>query len=317
MPERPKLFDVPCPMCGSDGSNTLFYAVDRLGLADGSFRLAECAECGLAFLSPRPEESQLGGYYPKTYWGGRQKGLKELLRAFEERAKEAYKLRAVEEAKLSPCRIIDIGCGRGEFLALLRGKGFEALGLEPGEEAARRGREEYGIEITHGTLGSARLPESSFGAATLWHVLEHLPDPLSALKEIRAALVPGGRLFVAVPDFGSWQAERFREGWFGVDAPRHLTHFTRGTLRAMLEKAGFRVGMVIEGGPRYETAMLVRSLFPDLNREKLDALEAGAASKYFYKAAQLVLDIGILPAGAVLSASGRGCTFTAVAEKEC
>ena len=315
MPRLPELFDTACPLCGSDGSNTLFYAVDRLGLAPGSFRLAECAECGLAFLSPRPDESELGGYYPRTYWGGRQSGIKELLRAFEERSKEAYKLKAVRQAGLGPCRIIDIGCGRGEFLALLRGRGFEVFGLEPGLEAARRGRDEYGIGITHGTLGGVRLPESFYGAATLWHVLEHLPDPLSALEEIRAALVPGGRLLVAVPDFGSWQAARFRQDWFGVDAPRHLTHFTRETLRKMLEKAGFRVCMVTEGGPRYETAMLVRSLFPGLNRRKLDALEAGAASKYFYKAAQLLLDMGLLPAGAVLSASGRGCTFTAVAEK--
>jgi 2-polyprenyl-3-methyl-5-hydroxy-6-metoxy-1,4-benzoquinol methylase len=306
---------VPCPLCGSKEGKGLFTATDRLGLAKGIFTVFKCGSCGLSYLNPRPDESELGGYYPATYWGDRQKGLREYIRRLEEQAKERYKVQTLMKAGLSPCRIIDIGCGRGEFLAPLREKGFEVHGLEPGEEAARRGSSEYGIDIMHGTLGSAKLPDSYYDAATLWHVLEHLPDPLGALGEISGALRTGGRLFVAVPDFGSWQAGRFKEDWFGVDAPRHLTHFTRRTLAAMLEKAGFRVLMTFEGGARYETAMFVRSLFPGLNRRKLETLDAGTASKYIYKAAQLFLDIGLLPFGALISATGRGCTIVMVSEK--
>ena len=306
---------VACPLCKSSEGRSLFEATDRLGLAKGSFTVFQCGSCGLAYLNPRPDQSELGGYYPSTYWGGRQKGLREYIRAKEEESKERYKLQALERAGVSSGRVIDIGCGRGEFLAYLQKKGFVVHGLEPGDEAARQGKEEYGLDIIHGTLGSAKLPDSYFDAATLWHVLEHLPDPLAALTEVRGALKPGGRLFIAVPDFGGWQAEFFKEGWFGVDAPRHLTHFTRHTLASMLEEAGFRVRMTIGGGIRYETVILTRSLFPGLNRRKLDALEGGRASKYIYKAAQLVMDIGLLPFGALITATGRGCTFVMVSEK--
>ena len=310
-----RMKEAPCPLCNSTEGKGLFEATDRLGLAKGQFTVFQCGSCGLAYLNPRPDDSELGGYYPGTYWGGRQKGLREYLRGLEEQTKERYKLEALAKAGCGPCRIIDIGCGRGEFLAPLREKGFEVHGLEPGEEAARRGRTEYGIDIMHGTLGSAKLPDSYYDAATLWHVLEHLPDPMGALRDIKGSMKSGGRLFIAVPDFGGWQARVFKENWFGVDAPRHLTHFTRRSLTAMLEKAGFRVLMTSEGGVRYETAMLVRSLVPGLNRRKLDALESGRISKYIYKAAQLVLDIGLLPFGALISATGRGCTFVMVSEK--
>jgi SAM-dependent methyltransferase len=307
---------VACPLCKSREGRSLFEATDRLRLAKGSFTVFQCGSCGLAYLNPRPDQSELGGYYPGTYWGGRQKGLREFIRAKEEESKERYKLQALEKAGVSQGRVIDIGCGRGEFLAFLKKKGFDVQGLEPGDEAARQGKVEYGLDIIHGTLGSVKLPDSYFDAATLWHVLEHLPDPMAALTELHGVLKTGGHLFIAVPDFGGWQAGVFKEDWFGVDAPRHLTHFTRRTLAGMLEKAGFRVRMTIGGGIRYETVILARSLFPGLNRRKLDALEGGRASKYIYKAAQLLLDIGLLPFGALITATGRGCTFVMISEKQ-
>jgi SAM-dependent methyltransferase len=197
----------------------------------------------------------------------------------------------------------------------MRERGFEVEGIEPGAEGARRGREDFGIDITHGTLDGASLPVGRYDAVTMWHVLEHLPEPLSALRAINRALALGGVLVVALPDFGSWQAVRFCERWFGVDAPRHLTHFTRASLGMMLAKAGFSEPAFAPAGARYETAMLVRSLWPGLNYRKLDALEKDLPSKYFYKMGQMALDIGLLPAGAFISASGRGVAFTAHASK--
>jgi len=307
--------NVNCPLCSQDNAAPVFTAEDRLRLAPDSFTLVRCAGCGLVYLNPRPDDRELLGYYPETYWGDRQKGVREILRGLEERFKEAYKVRAVARAGLAHGRVLDVGCGRGEFLAMLRGKGFEVVGLEPGPEAARRGAEEYGLDIINGSLGQARLPEASFDAATLWHVLEHLPDPLGALMELRKALKPGGMLFVAAPDFGSWQAGRYEADWLGVDAPRHLTHFTRQTLSAMLSRAGFGEAVYHDGGVRYEAAMLVRSAWPGLNYKKLAALGAGRTSRYLYKAVQLALDAALLPAGLLIGLAGRGCTFVAVSRK--
>jgi len=308
------MVEVNCPLCGENRPEPLFQARDRLGLAKGEFSLVGCASCGMVYVNPRPGEDELAGYYPKTYWGERQAGVRELFRGVEERLKEGYKLRAVRRAGLAGGKILDVGCGRGEFLYLLKTRGFEVTGLEPGAEAAGRGREELGLDIINGTLGGAELPVSAFDAATMWHVLEHLPEPLAALRELYAALKPGGVLLVALPDFGSRQAEIFRERWFGIDAPRHLAHFTRAKLSEMLKRAGFRPVAFYPGGARYETAMLVRSLFPALNEKKLRALGSGSPLKYVYKAAQLALDAALLPAGLLLDGA-RGSTFTAAARK--
>jgi predicted SAM-dependent methyltransferase len=75
----------------------------------------------------------------------------------------------------------------------------------------------------------------------MWHSLEHVHDPLSILREAYQLLVPQGRLVIAVPNIESWPYRWFGRSWFGLDLPRHLTHFCPGTLRAMLECAGFRV----------------------------------------------------------------------------
>lgn len=290
----------------------LFSARDRLGLSTEDHPVVKCGSCGMVYMEPRPDDESLMGFYPREYWGGRVDGAGELVRAVEERLKEGYKLRAVGIAGLTGGRVLDIGCGRGEFIALLAARGFDTAGLEPGEEAARRGRE-AGLNIMHGGVGSVTIPDANFDAVTMWHVLEHMPQPLAALSEVKNMLRPGGRLIVALPDFGGWQATRYGSGWFGIDAPRHLSHFTRETFTAMAGKAGFRVERFVSCGARYETTILVRSMFPGLNRRKLDALERGLPSRYIYKAAQLLLDLALLPAGAALVASGAGSTFVAVA----
>ena len=126
-------------------------------------------------FKPASGRGQAHGEYPKTYWGGKQRGVKDLFRRAEERLKENYKLKALKKCGIESGRVLDVGCGRGEFPALLKKRGFQVAGLETGEEAVRRGREDFGIEITNGTLAGSDFPENSFDAVTMWHVLEHLP----------------------------------------------------------------------------------------------------------------------------------------------
>src|SRR5205823_10757107 len=83
---------------------------------------------------------------------------------------------------------------------------------------------------------------ASFDVITMWHSLEHVHHPMKILREAHRLLVPGGRLLVAVPNIDSLPFRWFGSAWYGLDLPRHLTHFAPWTLHLMLERAGFRPG---------------------------------------------------------------------------
>jgi SAM-dependent methyltransferase len=95
-----------------------------------------------------------------------------------------------------------------------------------------------GLTLHAGTLPGAALPPESFDVVTMWQALEHVPSPRATLAAVRELLSPGGRLLVVLPRLDSLEARWFGSAWFGLELPRHLTHFTAATLRRHLEAAG-------------------------------------------------------------------------------
>jgi SAM-dependent methyltransferase len=132
-----------------------------------------------------------------------------------------------------------VGCGDGLLLAAFVDQGHEGVGTERRGNPARQGLAAPRIRIISGDLADAALPEGSFDLCVYWHVLEHLADPRASLLEARRVLKPGGRLVVAVPNLDSLQARWFGPHWFHLDIPRHLFHFTPGSLSALLARSGF------------------------------------------------------------------------------
>jgi SAM-dependent methyltransferase len=101
-----------------------------------------------------------------------------------------------------------------------------------------------GLPALLGSLPHADLRPRTFDVVTMWHSLEHVHDPMTALREAYRLLAPGGRLLVAVPNIDSLAFRWFGSAWYGLDLPRHLTHFAPWTLQLMLERVGFRVGPI-------------------------------------------------------------------------
>jgi SAM-dependent methyltransferase len=122
--------------------------------------------------------------------------------------------------------------------------GWSVTGLDAAATAVNRIRDELGFPALLGSLPHPELTPGSFDVVTMWHSLEHVHDPLAVLREARRVHVPGGRLIAAVPNIESLPFYVFGRSWFGLDLPRHLTHFSPKTLRAMLEVAGFHVQSV-------------------------------------------------------------------------
>jgi len=135
-------------------------------------------------------------------------------------------------------RLLDVGCGAGEFLAHARVLGWNVTGLEVDPGAAKLAAT-LGIEVVQAPLEHAGIPSTSFDAVTMNHVIEHLHDPEATLREVHRVLRPGGVLWLATPNIDSPLLRRIGARWRGLEPPRHLLLFNRRALSAMLEAAGF------------------------------------------------------------------------------
>lgn len=232
-----------CLACGCPLTRQGMTAVDRLHGTPGDFTVVTCGECGSGRTLPEASGAEIARYYPTTYSPYEpaarpiERGLSMLIRRWQ--GYRALRRRPLDQLALAPeRRAIDVGCGRGDLASHLATKGWDMLGVEPSEQAASAARSE-GVSVLTGVLATVDLPQDSFGAAVFQQSLEHTEEPLEDLRRIRAALLPGGVVSIAVPNFGGRQARRFRTNWFHLDVPRHRTHFTAAGLEAVLERAGF------------------------------------------------------------------------------
>jgi SAM-dependent methyltransferase len=134
--------------------------------------------------------------------------------------------------------VLDIGAGPGRLVSALNDAGFHAAGIDPSRRSVALAHQ-AGLPVERRDL--FEHAESQLDAAVLWHVLEHLDDPPTALVTVRGWLRPGGLLLVGVPNLASMQAELAGEGWLHLDAPRPRVHFTADGLRRLLVRSGFDV----------------------------------------------------------------------------
>lgn len=170
---------VACDLCGSDDSEPLFRARDRLHGCTGVFTYVRCNRCGLVYMNPRIVPEDLGKVYPDDYGphqvARRTERSGRTLKAQLKRIPFAASLYAELSTR---SRLLDVGCGAGAFLSLMqRATGCTVCGVDNSQAAATAARQTYGIEVFHGTLPEAPFTNGSFDAITAWSFLEHTPNP--------------------------------------------------------------------------------------------------------------------------------------------
>lgn len=206
------------------------------------FDVVSCPKCALAWVDPLLNHEELKKYYAPSYYGSFESKFSGPIEALTEisnwiRARELIPHLVAQE--VGARQILDVGCGRGNFLKFLARQGFECHGTEL--EGFEFGPAPKGVTFHHGQFEQVGLPKQSLSAVTIWHVLEHLTDPQKALTSAYQLLKPGGVLAIAVPNFGCIQRKLFGKHWFHLDLPRHLFHFSRQQLFGMLHSAGFSI----------------------------------------------------------------------------
>ncbi|MFD0666816.1 class I SAM-dependent methyltransferase [Ramlibacter sp. MAHUQ-53] len=226
-----------CPACGADRGHVLS---DRDGKTGEPLTVVECGGCGLGHVHPMPTAETLEAWYThqyrQDYKAAEVPHLRHVLRAARI-ARARWDWLAARPGFTPPARALDIGASSGEFVYLLGRRGVAARGIEPHAGYSRFARDALGLDVAAGTLQQhlPDLPDGGFELVSMFHVLEHLTDPLGTLRAIARLLAPQGRLFIEVPDAA------------GTSAPRntffraHTLYFSPHSLRAVAHAAGFEV----------------------------------------------------------------------------
>jgi 2-polyprenyl-3-methyl-5-hydroxy-6-metoxy-1,4-benzoquinol methylase len=243
-----------CKVCGAAGEPLYNNLSDAVFAAPGRWSLSKCSRenCGLLWLDPMPKVSDLAIAYKEYYTHNDREASN--LRSF---AKQAYRIfvntlllfvsvpgeRARAKRmfidRRGPGRLLDVGCGRGDFLHMMSKRGWEVHGVDFDPAAAMAAKALYGLNVRVGTLTDVIFSGDRFDVVTASHVLEHVPDPQEFLKQCRLLLKDGGMLLLKTPNVGSFGHRHYGKSWRGLEPPRHLHLFTIGALNACAASAGF------------------------------------------------------------------------------
>jgi 2-polyprenyl-3-methyl-5-hydroxy-6-metoxy-1,4-benzoquinol methylase len=266
-----------CLLCDGEGSTLYEHLLDRLYGVPGTFNYSVCSKCGFTWLNPRPSKEDIPQYYPSYYTressffpsdnknyikklrnrirsmiieyslgpGTKLPKKNRVLSSLLSRIHTYYYSNIYKKRPIPPLhqkgRLLDIGCGNGHFLYIMKKTGWSTFGVEIDPESSRIARELYKLSIFNGYLEDAHYQDHSFDAITITHVIEHLHDPISLLKESHRILCPGGRIYITTPNLESLGHRTSKKNWFALEPPRHLHLWTPRTLRKTLEMADFKV----------------------------------------------------------------------------
>lgn len=248
LPENVVLEDVGCPMGCARDDRALVTAADRISGVSGRFEIVRCGGCGLARTNPRPTRDTIGTYYPDSYAPYeytkapvKARKPKSLMRRVGRRVIEFNSSRLPE---LTPGHVLELGCASGAYLAHLATLGWTAEGVELNAAAATSARER-GFRVQNCTVEEMQPPSEPPSLIVAWMVLEHLHDPLGALKKLREWAKPDTRLVASVPNFSALGTAAFGSEWYALHLPCHLYHYDADTMRRLLQRAGWKLERVL------------------------------------------------------------------------
>ena len=228
-----------CPICNS-ATHSHYLTCKDYTVSNSEFTIVRCNSCNFHFTNPRPDSKSIGSFYESEEYishSNTKKGLinklYQLVRNYTLKQKESLISQHVSRGTL-----LDIGCGTGEFLNHMRKAGWSVLGIEPGEKARNFASTNYSIPVENESALLNLSPES-YDLISMWHVLEHVHNLNERVKKLHELIKQDGLVVIAVPNYTSYDAEKYGAYWAAYDLPRHLYHFSPNSIQQLFAKHGF------------------------------------------------------------------------------
>jgi len=240
-----------CPVCGSAAISFALKAKDHT-VSGKEFEIWECGRCTLRFTQHVPDASSISPYYQSEDYISHTETNKGIVNRLYHRVRKRTLLtkRKLIERSLGKKqmqeqgRLLDIGAGTGAFVAHMNQSGWIGVGLEPDQNARKRAADIHDIKLLPveeiNSFGS-----QAFDAITLWHVLEHVHDLHAYMGRLVEMLKKKGRIIIAVPNYTSYDGQYYGQYWAAYDVPRHLYHFSPGSMRELTSRHGLTVHEVV------------------------------------------------------------------------
>lgn len=191
---------------------------------------------GQSYLETQPVPENLDAYYKSDAYLSHTDAKDSLFAKAYQFVKQItlrQKVRSIGRPIPEKNALLDFGAGTGDFLQVAKNKGWRVCGVEPNEQARRLAKQK-GVDLFPSLT---EFKSEQFDVITLWHVLEHIPNLEECLEQLQVLLKPGGVLVIAVPNYKSWDAKKYKEFWAAYDVPRHLWHFDREAMKDLLPKS--------------------------------------------------------------------------------
>lgn len=248
---------MPCLYCQSHGATALYTATDMYNF---EFNVVQCANCRAVYLDPQPTLQQLDHAYSEHYYGEQEKKFFSPFELVLDYFRK-QRARALTNHLAPNAHILDIGCGNGRFLHFVSQMGnYHLHGVELPGKAAQRAAQIPNIHLKIGELQANDFEPQSIDAVTMFHVVEHLPNPAEVLAIISQIIKPGGVAIISFPNIDSWQSRFFKGKWLHLDPPRHLYFFSPKDFSIQMQKHGFETIKTKYFNPEYNPFGLLQSV---------------------------------------------------------
>ena len=228
-----------CPSCGNKRF-TLYLQTKDFFFSKESFQLSMCKNCSLVFTNPRPSKEDVYKYYLSENYISHSDKKFDITSIFYRWVRNialTSKLKLINSLNANSKKILDFGCGTGHFLQKVHSNGWIAHGIEPNKTAIKNSPS----TIRHLIFESLNNIEEKYNIISAWHVIEHIHELHETLKSLIKRLNDKGTLIIAVPNLSSFDSQYYGNHWAGLDAPRHLYHFSNTSFLNLINSLGLKL----------------------------------------------------------------------------